>query len=89
MNNLTGKELRIFNNLSRVQSPSVSLGDKIQAMINGINLGLPGVEGSPVNAVASGAVLEISDVVVHGEILVIINPFVDGTDIYEFLATAA
>lgn len=58
-------------------------------MINGINLGLPGVEGSPVNAVASGAVLEISDVVVHGEILVIINPFVDGTDIYEFLATAA
>ena len=89
MNNLTAKERKIFNNLSRVQSPSVSLGEKIQAMINRINSGLPGVEGSPVNAAASGAVLEISGVVVHGETLVIINPFVDGADIYEFLATAA
>ena len=28
MTNLTAKELKIFNNLSRVQSPSVSLGNK-------------------------------------------------------------
>lgn len=89
MKTLTTKELKIFDNLSMVQSRSVRLGQKIQTIINAINGGLPITQGTPVNAAASGAVLDISGVVVHGETVVINNPFVNGVDSYEFLATAS
>ncbi len=85
MNNLTTKELKIFNNLSRVQSPSVSLGDKIQEIIGAIH----GTSGSPVNAVAAQATLNVGGVVTHGETLGINNPLKAGEDRYVFMADEA
>lgn len=85
MNNLTTKELKIFNNLSRVQSPSVSLGDKIQEIIGAIH----GTSGSPVNAVAAQATLNVGGVVTHGETLGINNPLKAGEDTYVFMADEA
>lgn len=83
MTNLTAKELKIFNNLSRVQSPNVSLGNRIQELISG---GGGAIEGSPVNAVAASGILSISGVVIDGETVIINNPLVVGSDVYEFLA---
>jgi hypothetical protein len=84
MTNLTAKELKIFNNLSHVHSPSVSLGNKIQELIDG-----GGVEGSPVNAVAATGILTISGVVIDGETVIINNPLITGSDVYELLADEA
>lgn len=85
MNNLTAKELKIFNNLSRVQSPSVSLGNKIQEIIGAIH----GTSGSPVNAVAAQATLNVGGVVIHGETFGINNPLLAGEDTYVFMADEA
>lgn len=85
MTNLTAKELKIFNNLSRVQSPSVSLGNKIQEIIGAIH----GTSGSPVNAVAAQATLNVGGVVTHGETLGINNPLKAGEDSYVFMADEA
>jgi len=85
MTNLTAKELKIFNNLSRVQSPSVSLGNKIQEIIGAIH----GTPGSPVNAVAAQATLNVGGVVIHGETLRINNPLKVGEDNYVFMADEA
>lgn len=84
MENLTTKELKVLNNVSRVLSPSVSLGDKLQEIISG-----GGLEGSPVNAVAATGILTISGVVIDGETVTIDNPLVAGSDVYEFLADEA
>ena len=89
MDNLNAKEVKIFNNLSRVQSPSVSLGNKMQGVIDKLNAPFPGTLGSPVNAVAAKAILEISGVVFHGETVVINNPLTEGFDVYEFVADSA
>lgn len=85
MNKLTTKERRIFNNLSRVHSPSVSLGEKIQEIISAI----PSTQGSPINAVAAKDILSVTGVVVHGETVTINNPDSIATDVYEFLADDA
>lgn len=85
MNNLTAKERRIFNNLSRVHSPSVFLGNKIQEIISAI----PSTFGSPVNAKRATGVLTVGGVVVHGETVTIDNPASILPDIYEFLGDTA
>lgn len=63
MNNLTTKERKILNNVSRVLSPSVSLGDIVQNLI-GISID----EGTPINSViAEEEMIFNSDaVVIHG-----------------------
>lgn len=81
---LTTAELKVFNNLSNALNPDVNLGTRLSEI-----LGLLCEEGTPTNAVAADTVLTVSGVVVHGEVLVIDNPAVDGIDVYEFLATTA
>lgn len=85
MNNLTAKELKIFNNLSRVQSPSVSLGTLIQTIINSI----PSISGSPVNAVKASGILSVGGVVIDGETVTIHHPAAVVPDVYEFCADDA
>ena len=78
MTNLTNTELKVLNNLSRVMNPDVLLGNKLQEIIECV-----GETGTPVNAVAAKATLNITGVAVDGETLTI------GTDVYEFLADVA
>lgn len=78
MNALTTTELKLFNNLSQVHNPEVSLGAKLQEIISA-----SGEAGTPVNAVAAAKTLGITGVCVDGE------TFTIGSDTYEFLADAA
>ncbi len=78
MNSLTATELKVLNNLSKVQDPNVLLGAKIQELIGAL-----GEAGTPVNAVNASAILAITGVTIDGE------TFTIGADVYEFLADAA
>jgi len=84
MTNLTLTEKNVLNNLSRVINREVSLGDKLDEMVNAV-----GVSGTPVNAVAASEILTISGLVADGETVSIDNPAKSGADIYEFLTDDA
>ena len=84
MENLTAEELKIFNYSTQEIDYTITIGDKIQEIIDV----LPS-SGTPVNAVAADETLTISGVVVDGETVTINNPAIAGTDVYEFLADAA
>lgn len=84
MDKLTDRELKVFNNLSRVLNPNVLLGDKIAELIDTIT-----TTGTPVNAVNATATLAVSGVVIHGETVAIHNPKIINRDLYEFLADDA
>lgn len=77
MTNLTANELLIFNNLSRVHNPHISLGGRIQELITGST-----GTGTAVNAVAAKETLIISGVVVDSETVSI------GANVYEFVTDA-
>jgi hypothetical protein len=82
MNDLTATELKVMNNVTNEQSPSVDLGTKLQEIID--NIVVPVVpDGTPVNAVNATGTLTLTGVVIHGEKVLI------GEQIYEFLTTAA
>lgn len=78
MNSLSATELKVLNNLSKVQNSSVALGDKIQSLID-----VSGKSGTPVNAVNSTVTLSVTGVCIDGE------TFSIGSDTYEFLADDA
>ncbi len=82
MNNLTPREKKIFNNVTRVISKSVSLGDKFQELIESII-----VKGTAVNAVPATGTLTVSGAVSHGESVTIDNPAEEGEDLYVFDAS--
>lgn len=82
MNDLTATELKVMNNVTNEQSPSVDLGTKLQEIID--NIVAPVVpDGTPVNAVNATGTLTLTGVVIHGEKVLI------GEQIYEFLTTAS
>lgn len=89
MNNLTATQLKVLNNLSKVRDVNVLLGTIIQSLITEGSSALAAPEGGPVNAVNATGVLNVTGVVIHGETVTINNPAVAGSDVYEFLATAA
>ena len=78
MTDLTATEQKILNNMSRERDPGVFLGDKVQALI-----GAQAEAGTPVNAVAATATLDVTGVVIDGETVTI------GSDVYEFVTDAA
>lgn len=78
MNDLTSVENKVFDNLSRALNPAVYLGDTIQSIIN-----ILPEEGTPVNALAATATLDIAGVVLDGEMFSI------GDQIYELCADDA
>lgn len=84
MNKLTTTEKKVLNNMSKVLDVNVKLGDKVDEII-----GLVGETGTPVNAVAAVATLNVTGVSIDGETITINNPTKVGTDVYEFLADAA
>lgn len=63
MNNLTSKELKVFNNMSRRLSPEVSLGTKIQQMITALN---NITSGTPANAESATAEFLFANDFAHG-----------------------
>ncbi len=75
-NILTSRERKIFNNLSRVHSPSVSLGDVIQSVMDAIT---PDTE-SPVNAVKASVELTLAVQPIAGDTIII------GGKTYTFVA---
>jgi len=80
MNDLTATELKVMNNVTNEQSPSVDLGTKLQEVIDSIVA--PVVpDGTPVNAVNATGTLTLTGVVIHAEKVLV------GEQIYEFLAT--
>lgn len=83
MKELTARELKILNNVSRVLSPSVSLGVLLQNLIDSVV-----TKGTPINGAAAYGTLTISGVVVNGETVKIDNPLDKGVDIYEFVVDA-
>lgn len=89
MNNLTTTQLKVLNNLSKVRDVNVLLGTIIQSLITEGSSALAAPAGGPVNAVNATGVLNVTGVVIHGETVTINNPAVAGSDVYEFLATAA
>lgn len=84
MDNLTSRQREVFNNLSLVVDSEIYLGNTLQSIIDSL-----GEKGTPVNAVAASATLNITGVVSHGEKVSINNPSRSGSDVYEFLADVA
>lgn len=89
MNNLTAEQLKILNNLSMVREKHVLLGALIQQLISEGTSAVPAPNGGAVNAVNAALVLNVTGTVAPGETVTINNPAVAGSDVYEFVATAA
>jgi hypothetical protein len=86
MNDLTAQEILNVNNIN-TNTQNMQFGNVIQNLIDGLNNTI--VAGTPVNAVNATKNLAILGVVIGGETVIINNPAVEGTDVYEFLADAA
>lgn len=78
MTQLTEKELRVLNSISKIRDADVKLGDIMASLI-----GASCETGSPVNAVNSSVTLGITGVCIDGETFTILN------DVYEFLSDSA
>lgn len=78
MEDLTAASRKVFDNMSRVLNPNVSLGSTLQEIIDALS-----EVGTPVNASNASKVLTISGVSVHGETVTI------GDDVFEFVADDA
>lgn len=80
MTNLTARQIRYLDSMSRFFSPSLKFGTLISDIITQINddNNIPITTGTPVNAVNASNILTISGVVLNGETISI------GEDVYEF-----
>jgi hypothetical protein len=83
MTNLTAKEINDLNNINNVTN-LMGFGTKFDEVIR--NLDNVIASGTPVNAVNATRTLTLTSVVADGETVIINNPAVTGSDIYEFLA---
>lgn len=84
--NLPEQEKKIMNFSTQEINESVKLGDRVQHILDHMVPAILDMQieaGTPVNAVASAATLNISGVVIDGETVSI------GEDVYEFCADAA
>lgn len=79
---LSDRELQVLNFSTQAIDPSILLGNRFQDAL-GLILASEVEAGTPVNAVAATATLDIAGVVLDGETVSI------GDDIYEFCADAA
>lgn len=103
MNNLTPVEKKTFNRMSQIANPLVKLGDKIESIIgalggqseiverseNSIPSGIGIVIGTPANAKFASAILAISGVSIHGDVIMIGDKDQTRFDVYEFLSDDA
>lgn len=78
MNDLTSRELKLFNTLSYARNREVHLGDKIQEVIDKV-----AIVGTPVNALEASGTLTLTGNVSDGEKILI------NSQIYEFVTDDA
>jgi hypothetical protein len=87
MENLTARQIELVSGVNR-HLKDMGFGEIVDKLIDSANAQHPIQTGTPVNAVNASEILTLTDVVTHGETVIVNNPKTLGVDIYEFLTDA-